>query len=170
MSDAILRRTIADLESRLRRLEAAQSSRRPHRERDLYRPCVIRIHNDVTSAGTTSLHKYVCVVLSGESTAKLAGDLAMPEGLFEPDEDYPGLAIDVSADGGAENLISEFPTYRVGIVVGRLAEERGRTAGGGWIVAFSGGGGSLPPPTQKYQVYTPIDDTLKPTWTTARFQ
>jgi hypothetical protein len=27
----------------------------------------------------------------------------------------------------------------------------------------------IPAPTQKYQVYTPIDDTLVPIWTTARF-
>lgn len=29
--------------------------------------------------------------------------------------------------------------------------------------------GSLPAPTQRYQVYTPIDDSLVPIWTDARF-
>jgi len=28
---------------------------------------------------------------------------------------------------------------------------------------------TIPPPTQRYQVYTPIDDTLKPIWTYPRF-
>jgi hypothetical protein len=32
-----------------------------------------------------------------------------------------------------------------------------------------GGGEPLPKPTQRYQVYTPIDDTLIPIWTDIRF-
>lgn len=36
------------------------------------------------------------------------------------------------------------------------------------LYTFSRGGGGIPQPTAKYQVYTPIDDTLKPTWTSVR--
>lgn len=36
----------------------------------------------------------------------------------------------------------------------------------GWLIVSGGG---IPAPTAKYQVFTPIDDTLKPIWTTARF-
>jgi hypothetical protein len=31
------------------------------------------------------------------------------------------------------------------------------------------GGASIPKPTERYQVYTPIDDTLVPIWTDLRF-
>lgn len=36
-------------------------------------------------------------------------------------------------------------------------------------VEIAGTGAGIPPPTKKYQVFTPIDDTLVPIWTSARF-
>jgi hypothetical protein len=38
------------------------------------------------------------------------------------------------------------------------------------VVRFSGSGTSIPAPTARYQVYTPLDDTLVPIWTTLRFE
>jgi hypothetical protein len=37
-------------------------------------------------------------------------------------------------------------------------------------VSFNPGGSSIPNPTAIYQVYTPVDSTLTPVWTSARFE
>jgi hypothetical protein len=49
-----------------------------------------------------------------------------------------------------------------------LFKEAG-TGAGKWAVGRFGGAGTIPAPTARYQVYTPVDDTLVPIWTAARF-
>jgi hypothetical protein len=37
------------------------------------------------------------------------------------------------------------------------------------VIKIDSSGSSLPAPTAKYQVYTPVDDSLVPVWTVMRF-
>lgn len=173
MSDSILRREVQSLEERLRRLEKELSSLR--REASRYPSvdvAVLELYDDVTNgAGAPSLHKYFAkraIRKEVPAVATIAGDLEMPEGFEFADADRTALALDVTATGSS-NIITSFPAYRVGLRLGDAAAEPGRTEGGNEIFALIGGGG-IPAPTEKYQVFTPIDDTLTPIWTTARFK
>ena len=55
-------------------------------------------------------------------------------------------------------------------IMGWHVGNRGDDLNGRQILLVPSGGSSIPKPTQKYQVYTPIDDTLKPVWTYLRVQ
>jgi len=76
---------------------------------------------------------------------------------------------DIRALRQMQNWIRKFSLTGPGVVMSKNTPET--------YSAYISGGGSvnisststIPKPTQRYQVYTPIDDTLKPIWTYPRF-
>jgi hypothetical protein len=61
------------------------------------------------------------------------------------------------------------PTHVVGDII-NVCRPQGGTYNGRPVVLAEVAGMSLPKPTARYQVFTPIDDTLTPIWTSLRFQ
>jgi hypothetical protein len=133
-------------------------------------PCLVKIFDTYDETGGSG-GKYVGLILAyGRSTAKIAGNLAMPEGMTVPSTDEKCLALDMSHTGGSGHRldISGGRIYWViGLHVGRT-EKQGSTPDGVAIVVFQSGG-AISPPTEPYQLYTPVDDSLLPVWTFGRF-
>ena len=63
-----------------------------------YRPCVFKLYEQANEKGGSG-GKYIVTILAGQSTAKLAGNLAMPEGLYLPSTDQTALALNLAENG-----------------------------------------------------------------------
>ena len=142
--------------SEVRQSLANLPGRSPPSSRDfLFTPCVGKLIGRRQTLATppatpvVQIGKYIGYARhNGESTAKNAGALQMPEGVVMPDEDFDALFLNLADNGAAESLLNpttENPIWVIGLIVGYTAEDNApgglKTRGGAPIVMFCLGAG-----------------------------
>lgn len=115
---------------------------------------------------------YGVMVLNDDADPDQAGDLTYEQIGTEPDPGEDDDGDEVSPDDSAilwnvQDVAAGANALAVGDVVGGRVIQH---ATDGRVIFLRDAGGGIPAPSAKYQVYTPIDDTLVPLWTTLRVQ